>query len=399
MDALLKLNEFHGGVYFEAIAKGVKFSQYVGIIQVDGVTIEINPKADKRDDRNNWKGVLIKMLQKCGRLKPSTAGAANVNKQNLNLLEIYFEQYMNELESLIRKGLVKQYRRNTSNVKALKGKLEFAGNIQKNVIHKERFYTSHQVYDKNHLLHQILYYALDIVEQFTRGTRLYDQCRRTMLNFPKVDLKRVTAEQIDQVELNRKSKGYEDALQLARLIILNFSPDISYGKERMISILFDMNVLWEEYVYVMLRNECKKHGISIKGQSKKKFWGRNSLKPDIVLEKNDVKYVIDTKWKIPHSNSASVSDLRQMYTYSRFWKADRAMLLYPGSIKSSDFRKFETFEFAPGENEYQHECKMGFVSVLNTKNELDESLSVKVLSELGLSIKDNEEKLDKVSDR
>src|SRR5690606_39352236 len=78
LDALLKLNEYHNGNYFEPIAKGVKFNQYVGVIQVDGLTIEIHPKADKEDDDRKWKGVLIKMLKACGKLKAETNGAAHV---------------------------------------------------------------------------------------------------------------------------------------------------------------------------------------------------------------------------------------------------------------------------------------------------------------------------------
>jgi len=96
LDALLKLNEYHGGTYFEPIAKGIKFNQYVGVIQVDGLTIEIHPKADKNDDDSKWKGVLLQMLQACGKLKASTAGAAHVKRQHLNLLEVYFELYLNE---------------------------------------------------------------------------------------------------------------------------------------------------------------------------------------------------------------------------------------------------------------------------------------------------------------
>ena len=57
---LLKLNEYHEGNYFEPIAKGIKFNQYVGVIQVDGLTIEINPKADKGDDDDKMERCSIK---------------------------------------------------------------------------------------------------------------------------------------------------------------------------------------------------------------------------------------------------------------------------------------------------------------------------------------------------
>ncbi len=84
LDAMLKLNEYHDGNYFEPIAKGIKFNQYVGVLQVDGLTIEIHPKADKDDDDNKWKGVLLKMLKACGKLKAESSGAAHVKRQHLN---------------------------------------------------------------------------------------------------------------------------------------------------------------------------------------------------------------------------------------------------------------------------------------------------------------------------
>ena len=154
LNALWKLNEYHNFDYFDPIPNGVKFKQYVGIIQVDGLSIEILPKADKDNNSADWKGLLLQMLKACGHLKASSAGAANVKRQHLNLLEVYFELYLTEIETLIHRGLVKKYRKNTGNVKALKGKLEFAGNIRYNLVHKERFYTTHQVYDHDHLLHQ-----------------------------------------------------------------------------------------------------------------------------------------------------------------------------------------------------------------------------------------------------
>jgi len=149
LNTLLKLNEAHDFEYFESIPNGIKFKQYVGIIQVDNLAIEIFPKADKSSNENSWRDVLIQMLKTCRKLQASTYGDANVNRQNLNLLEIYFSIYLNELSGLIQQGLVKKYRKESSNVNALKGKLVFSKNISKNLVHHERFDTEHKVCDKD----------------------------------------------------------------------------------------------------------------------------------------------------------------------------------------------------------------------------------------------------------
>jgi 5-methylcytosine-specific restriction enzyme subunit McrC len=383
LDAFLKLNEYHDSNYFEPIAKGIKFNQYVGVIQVGGLTIEIHPKADKNDNDNKWKGVLLKMLKACGKLNPKSTGAANVKRQHLNLLEVYFELYLNEVDSLIRRGLIKQYRKQTENTKALKGKLEFAGQIRHNVVHKERFYTTHQVYDTNHILHQILFKALDIVDQFTRGSRLYDLSKRVSLNFPEVEGKNITAQQINSVQLNRKSNSYTSALELARLIILNYSPDISSGKEKMLSLLFNMNDLWEEYILKQLQKACLEKDIKVSGQESKSFWSNNSLRPDIVLRKGNQTYIIDTKWKRPDKSSASVGDLRQMYTYCRFWDAEKALLLYPGYPRENSFEKYLTDDYSIDTKDnhilIKHQCKMGFGSVLDENGELDPLIGENIL--------------------
>jgi 5-methylcytosine-specific restriction enzyme subunit McrC len=125
LDALLRFNEFHGNQYFDGIARGIRFKQFVGIIQVDGLSIEILPKTDRQGDENTWRNVLIQMLKTTGRLKVQTAGDADVKRQHLNLLEIYFELFLKELQYLLHSGLVKKYRKETGNVKALERKTGF----------------------------------------------------------------------------------------------------------------------------------------------------------------------------------------------------------------------------------------------------------------------------------
>ena len=378
LESLLKFNEYHGGKYFEGIARGIKLKQFVGIIQVDDLTIEILPKIDRNKDDVLWRGVLLQMLQATNRLKVQTAGAAHVTRQNLNLLEIYFELFLNEVEYLIRTGLVKKYSKYTANVKALKGKLDFAGNIRHNLVHKERFYTKHQVYNTNHEIHQILNEALKVVGQFTNGTRLSDLYRRVSISFPAVDSKNITEKNLTNTTLDRKSQGYVKALEIARLILLNYSPDIKSGQEKMLSLLFDMNVLWEEYILSMLKKSTKNSEVKVNGQTSKKFWGQSrTIRPDILIEKGDEVIIIDTKWKKPQNRKPSIEDLRQMYAYSRFWKTDKVVLLYPGDVEDVPYTSYQNEH-----DEIDHQCKISFVSVLDGNNKLNPNIGIDILNKL-----------------
>lgn len=375
-DSCVKFNTAHENEYFDVLHNGLRFKQFVGVIQIDNLVIQIHPKADKNDSDTKWREVLLNMLKTCRKVKAQTAGSAQLKKQHLNLLEVYFDYYLNEIEHLIHSGLVKKYRRKTGNVKALKGKLDFAGNIRHNLVHQERFYTTHQIYDANHRLHQVLVYALEIVQQFTRGGYLADKCNRTIMNFPEVDRVRPTLALLETIKLDRKTEPYCRALELAKLIILNYSPDIKHGQQKMIALLFDMNQLWEEYVLVQLRRYlADKPEWEIRGQEKKYFHGSwRTLRPDMVLRNGVETFIIDTKWKIPSNNSASIEDLRQMYTYGRFWKSRKMILLYPGDLKKGYYESYRNIE----NDELDHQCKVSFVSVLKG-DELNKELAKDIL--------------------
>jgi 5-methylcytosine-specific restriction enzyme subunit McrC len=360
-NALVKLNELHDNQYFTVIHNGIKFKQFVGVIQVDGLTIEILPKIDNySDDKKVWQGALIEMLRVTKKLKVQKVGEADVNKQNIHLLDIYFEWFLNEVQLLIHQGLIKQYYKETGNVKALKGKLEFSGHISKNLVHKERFYTSHQVYEKDHLVHQILSQALDIVTHFSKGNYLYSKCKTVQLDFPEVKTIKANAETFTKIAKSRKIAPYETALTIARLVILNYAPNVSKGSERMLALLFDMNSLWEEYALIRLKQAATEEQVD--GQQSKSFWNGTKIRPDIVIEKDSQKFVIDTKWKCIDNSTPSTNDLRQMYVYNEYWKSSKAMLLYPSHITSFDKNDFKEYDEVH-EDRQNHACGIGKISI------------------------------------
>ena len=380
--ALSKLNALHQYQYFDLKHNGIVFKQFVGIIQIDGLTIEILPKIDKyesesAENKQKWQSALIEMLRVTRKLKVQQVGEANVSKQSIHLLDIYFEWFLNEIQLLIHQGLIKHYYKETSNVKALKGKLEFAGHLSKNLVHKERFYTTHQVYDKNHLLHQVLGQALSIIASLSKGTYLYSKCKTIQINFPEVTAIQANEATFSKIPKNRKTAPYETALSIARLIILNYAPNIKSGSEQMLALLFDMNVLWEEYILIRLKQVANEKGFNVYGQNSKGFWKNITIRPDIVIEKGegDTKdtYIIDTKWKNIEYSEPSTHDLRQMYVYNDYWKSNKAMLLYPSNLSST-----QNIEFTPFKNE-KHACSLGKISVFK-----DEILN----SDVGLEILD-----------
>lgn len=381
--ALSKLNALHNYQYFDLKHNGVVFKQFVGVIQIDGLTIEILPKVDKNEDdsevsKKKWQSVLIEMLRVTKKLKIQQVGQANVTKQSIHLLDIYFECFLNEVQLLIHQGQIKQYYKETGNVKALKGKLEFAGHINKNLVHKERFYTIHQVYDKDHLIHQVLGQALEIIATLSKGNYLYSKCKTVQLNFPEVKAIKATENTFTRIPKSRKTAPYENALAIARLIILNYAPNVSSGSEKMLALLFDMNSLWEEYVLVRLKQVCQDNDIEVYGQNSKGFWNGITIRPDIVLKKQIEgkmeTVIIDTKWKNINQSQPSTHDLRQMYVYNEYWESRKSLLLYPSHIDGlDDFKSFDSITEDP-----HHQCGLGKVSVLKD-GKLDDGIGIKIL--------------------
>ena len=160
--------------FFELIPNGVRFKQYVGVIQIGKTTIEILPKSGKENNKNIWQGVLLDMLKTCNLLTAKNTGTAQLRLKSNSLLHLYFELFLNEVETLIQLGLIKKYRRESGQAKALKGPIQFAKHISKNTIHKERFYINQSLYDKNHLIHQILNETINVISHFTSEAVVLD---------------------------------------------------------------------------------------------------------------------------------------------------------------------------------------------------------------------------------
>jgi 5-methylcytosine-specific restriction enzyme subunit McrC len=336
---LKALHSFYGenGVpYYTLIHNGVRFNEYVGVFQIDGTTIEVLPKADRNDDKSYWQKMLISMLQSVGIFDIHVPSSASLQLKVNSIMDLYFELFINELEFLMHQGLVKKYRKTEANQNALKGGLNFPKHISKNIIHKERFFVNYTTYDKDHKIHQILFKALKVLNQINTNNSLNSRIGSLMLDFPEVSDIKIAESLFDKLFFDRKTISYKSAIDIAKLILMNYHPDLSKGRNDVLALMFDMNLLWEQFVYKSLYRHKKKEE-ELHAQHVRDFWKpqsgyKSKMKPDIVL-KNKItgkSIVLDTKWKNLNGSNPSPEDLRQMFVYMKYFNANKVALIYPG---------------------------------------------------------------------
>lgn len=379
LDALAYFDEQHQHQYFTLVHKGVRFRQYVGVLQVGQLTIEILPKTDQHStNHQQWQKVLLELLHACRFVKIDAISKAPLQLKTSPLLWLYLELFVQEVELLITRGLQKSYQKKEKNDTTWKGQILFEKHLQKNLTSPHKIYTTQQTYTYEHPIHQVLYQALKIVGQFWISPSLKNKIDYLLRVFPVQQVIKPTELLFQQLERLPTFKNYQAALDLARMITLQYSPDIQAGNCPVLAILFDMNQLFEHFIYQQLRTKLDKTW-TVKSQLSKPFWASRNLRPDILLQQESQNYILDTKWKILQRPSPSDEDLRQMYAYNHTFEATRSLLIYPN-----------VFDLAPRTEAYsqpiwvngasvEHYCKVVFVNILNKKGSLNMEIANDIL--------------------
>lgn len=379
LDAMLLFSKRKNTKYFSVLHKSVKFTNYVGVIQVGRLSIEILPKADKHpdSDSNKWQGVLLDMLSACKLIKVESLQHAGLRLKPHAILDLYFDQFLAAVEQLVEEGLIRQYYRFRGQSRSLKGQIQFKEQLKHNLIHQERVFTAYNTYNYSHNLNQILWTALAILKRMPLSISVETKLNRLLQRFPNLTV--LTPEKIyfSQIKYNLKTYRYKPAIEIAQLIIGNFSPDIRSGQHNLLALLFDMNQLFEEYVYRQLL-KYRTEGLQIRRQVQQDFWQKRKIQPDLVIRKAGKNYVLDTKWKVLEKAQPSIGDLKQMYVYGQFFDAKRSFLLYPSVYPVENIPEIPYAPDASGRLSY---CSTLFLPILKN-GKLNTKLGPYILAKL-----------------
>ncbi len=349
LERFLGSSDEGGFPYYSLIHNGVRFRNYVGMLTVGDLTIEVLPKVDKGNENHDyWKKNLIRMLLKVYKLDVKAPTSANQHVRTNNpIFDVFIKRFLDEVEALLNRGLVKCYHKEEGNLKAMKGKLLVDKHLQKNYVHKERFYVRYNIYDYEHVMNCLLRQALVVAIRITQNIQLRGRAVTLLFNFPELHEVPVSQELFDNLRFDRKTDDYQDGIKLAKLLLLNFVPDLVAGKVNAFALMFDMNKLWEEYVFIMLSKALRKDGYDVKAQVNKRFWHSMNgsgkiIKPDIVIKHNNNTFVLDTKWKLP-DGTPSDGDLHQMFVYQQMFGTKKVALVYPLADSGTNYILQEGF--------------------------------------------------------
>lgn len=328
-----------------SVGKVITARNYVGLITMtDGTVIEILPKISGAGiSQKETKQIFLEMLKTLNDVNFKNLNVSDLRTDRLDLFEIFIKMFLDEVTVLTKQRLKSAYSTIENNERFCKGKLLTSQDIKHNLVTKERFYVSYDDFNINRPENRLIKTTLRFLLKTSNDmqNRLY--ATRLLTFFEGVEYSFSCDTDFSKCFPDRSMNHYERALSWCRVFLKGNSFTAFAGSHVALALLFPMEKVFESFVAAKFRKLIsRKVNLRTQDTTYSLFDSPNrafALRPDIVLEFDGYKVVLDTKWKLLSDKASnwgiSQSDMYQMYAYGRKYEAERVVLLYPDSEKVS----------------------------------------------------------------
>lgn len=308
---------------FQALKKAYCFDFQNNICHFDTFKIHTNNPI-------NPKNLLLNFLKTLKNTPFKDLQTSSLHALDLPLLDIFIQMFIDELYSLLQKGIRYDYITQEDQRTYLKGKLLFKEQICYNTIHKERFFTASDEFIADIAENRLIKSTLLFLKHQTTQPSLITHLNTLLCSFDEIPPSKDPLKEFSLLKPSRHFDYYQNILRWCELFLQkkHFAP--YSGKNEAYALLFPTEKLFESYFASMLKKH--NHNLNIKQQSSGKYFLQENqknlypLKPDLWIESKRI--IIDTKWKIIDDKIAQ-SDLYQMWAYVCKYKAREVWLVYP----------------------------------------------------------------------
>ena len=372
----------------KVLPDGVQSKSWVGVIKYKNLHLEILPKLisknandgsdiiDKVERRKILKN-LIFMLSFTKKLDIKTGDVAKLSDEKNPFLEILIREYALSLFDALKKFTPKRYIREEDNLNFLKGKIKFSENIRYNHTNQAKFYCEYDEFSENNLLNQLFLFVSTCLYNIS-GSSFNKKILKSILNYyTEINLVRFDKFKVQKIKLLRSQELFKKPFNLAKMFVEQTSVDLSKNKFENITLVWDMNKLFEEFIFELIKKCNAEHNSKWKltAQKGRRLLVNDSCKKrnsfvDILIENDNGKIVLDTKYKkFETENDFSNEDVFQVSTYCLIHNAHRAILLYPQWKDTKPDTEFSLNVERPKDDRRKNDYKIYFKTInLNLDN-------------------------------
>ena len=316
---------------------GINANYHVGVIKYKKFQLQILPKLinQEEDNDNQILKNLVFMLSYTKKLEIKTTNNALLDSDRNPFLEILIKEFAVSLFDALKRLSPKNYVREEDNLNYLKGKIVFSENIRYNNVNQSKFYCQYDDFSENNTLNQLFLFVSDCLYQIS-SNRENKRILKLIINyFADVQKVRFDRFSCEKIQLTRNQVLFKKPFNLAKMFIEHSSIDLSKNSFENISLIWDMNKLFEEFIFEVLRKNNTDANWIFTAQKGKRLLHSDNNKirntyVDIFAENKENKIIIDTKYK-KFENTADFSnaDVFQVSTYCLLHNTSHAVLLYP----------------------------------------------------------------------
>lgn len=332
----------------------IRAKSYVGVVQIGDLQIELLPKIDEPPDSpptgyQNSRQNLLYMLGMASRLPFHDRDLASQRLRRLPLWEALIRAFATKLLTELRRGQCHAYQYREEDLACIRGRILVQQQLTQNATRRHKIRVGYEEFTNDILLNGILKAGCLRLLALTTIVETQQLLRECMLELADVASRTIGLDDFEQVRLDRNSERYRELLEFCRLVFLGSTPSAESGQNRTFSLLFPMEVLFEEFVGRCLKKfahhlEFARTEVHLQSANNRRWLlrdlhgsGRFQLKPDILIRAGQEvpRVVLDTKWKRLSSdvtdakNGVSQGDMYQLYAYANRYHCINNILLFP----------------------------------------------------------------------
>ena len=320
---------------------GIKTKSWVGVIKYKNLHLEILPKLISEDANNDKKiseeerSIILKnlifMLSYTKNLDIKTNDNAKLSTEKNPFIEILIREFATSLFEALKRLTPKRYVREEENLNYLKGKIKFSENIRYNCTNQAKFYCEYDEFSENNLLNQLFLFVSTCLYNISNNSYNKKTLKFIINYYSDISFVRFDKFKVSKIKLTRNQELFKKSFNLAKMFVEQTSVDLSKNKFENITLVWDMNKLFEEFIFELIKRKIPEfEAIAQKPKRllKRENVTRRDTRIDILIQ--NPKVIIDTMYKkFTDFDDISSADIYQVTTYCLLHNYKRAILLYP----------------------------------------------------------------------